>query len=413
MRFVKNLKQRTANKDRRQFLDMVRKAGVSTALLKASPLVMSAFATRHAQAANGDGKRVVFMYLPDGASNGYWLPESQTSMNVATRPYGEYDVAKYCEFHEVTNTYAGHGNTHMCMGINGVGNPVNTLDAQLAQKNFFTSPREMIHASVQTNGPSFTYYNGSPASYTKGPTALFNEIFNGAQVDNTDTTYVKAFEMNAKAIASIKKKLGAEELARLDTHLETLQKIETSLAPSNTEPDAACSSIALFDASSGYIVDEAKAVSDIVIAAFKCGITNVATIMLNDDQAGWEPRPSDREKLNMRRDTQNYHNFVHSGGGIEAAKCLSVLSEVPAYFIDQLARVTDMNDVPLINSTLFCQGSDMGEGDGHSAGQAPWILASTSSEFGFSGFRRSTSGTNEQLLRSIPQRMGLDGALRE
>ena len=92
---------------RRKFLEMVGKAGLSTNLLRASPLVAGIMANRFAHAQDGANKRVVFLFFPGGAPNGSWMPSGIGSMNQCTMPYAP--VAEYCNFY---STEMGPGGDH-------------------------------------------------------------------------------------------------------------------------------------------------------------------------------------------------------------------------------------------------------------------------------------------------------------
>ncbi len=424
MKYVKNQKQRGIDKERRRFLDMVGRTGISSAILRSSPLVMGALSTRYAQAASGAGKRMVFMYLPDGSPPGHWLPSSVSNMNTATAPYGSgapgiqgYDIAKYCKFYEVNNSWNEHGQTFKCMGNRSfhAGQYMNTLDTQIAKKNFFPSQFDIVRVGVRKQAVGFSIEGGEAASFINGPTKAYNDIFNGVKVNSNDKTYEKVFAMNAAAIDSIKNKLGSDERERLTVHLEAMEKIENDLmkaAEGDSSPEA-CE--ANPPGQGGEFIEECMQVCDVVIAALKCGLTNVASIMLSDNQAEWEIPAETRALMNLPVGTpQTYHSSNHSIGQIGLkglGQFLSVISQVPAYFIYKLSTETAPGEsAPLIDSTLFCQICDMGYGD-HTAGGAPWILASNSSEFGMGGFSNRGYGTNTQLLESIPGRLGLDGAL--
>ena len=113
MPYVKNSKLRGVNRERRKFLDFITKAGFSSAMLKSSPLIMSALSSRYIHAANGGNKRAVFMFLGDGSPPNNWLPKSADEMALSTVPYGAsdapgikaYDVANYCHFHRCYKKY--------------------------------------------------------------------------------------------------------------------------------------------------------------------------------------------------------------------------------------------------------------------------------------------------------------------
>lgn len=409
MRYIQNRTERAHNRERRRFLDMVSRAGVSTALLKACPLAMGAFASRFATAQEATNKRVVFMYLPNGAPTGMWMPRSATQMNIASRPYAP--VAQYIEFNELEmGSNSGHGTTHNSMGCFGRANTSDSLDSTLASENFPTSPYKIIRAGVQNaGGPSFCREAGQSATHINGPAALYEAIFNGAPPpSNNDDSYKRALQMNRLALQSLQKKLGVDEYQRFETHMESLDEIERSITAANTPSDAGeeCKSPSVFDDASGHFIDEGKAASDIVVAALKCGLTNVATVMLSDDQAGWKAGERG-DPYNLTNYGLNHHNYSHSGNDTNTANMVALLSEIPAYFIDQLAKTNGPDGRALIDSTVFVQVTDMGDGN-HGSSNAPFLAASNMSGF---GFKTGGGGGHQSWLAEIPGRMGLAGEI--
>lgn len=405
MRYIQNRKERAHNKERRRFLDMISRAGVSTALLKASPLAMGAFASRYATAQETTNKRVVFMYLPNGAPNGLWMPRSASEMNIATRPYKS--VAQYIEFNELNMRASGHGTTHNSMGCFGSANTSDSLDSTLASENFPTSPYKIIRAGVENaGGPSFCREGGQGATHINGPAALYEAIFNGTPpMNNNDDSYKRALQMNRYALQNLQKKLGVEEYRRFESHMDSLDEIERSIEAANMPMDASeeCKNPPVSDTSSGHFVDSGKASSDIVIAALKCGLTNVATIMLSDDQAGWKAGERG-DPFNLTNYGLNHHNYSHSGNDTNTANMVGILSEIPAYFIEQLVAQTGPDGEPLINSTVFVQVTDMGDGN-HGSNDAPFLAASNMAGFGY----RTGGGDHQDWLGGLPSRMGLAG----
>lgn len=407
MRYIQNRKERAHNRERRRFLDMISRAGVSTALLKASPLAMGVFASRFATAQEATNKRVVFMYLPNGAPNGMWMPSSMTSMNISTRPYAP--VAKYIEFNELEmGGNSGHGTTHNSMGAFGSANTNDSLDSTLASENFPTAPYKIIRAGVENaGGPSFCREAGQNATHINGPAALYEAIFNGTPPpSNNDDTYKRAMQVNRLALQSLQKKLGVEEYQRFTTHMESIDEIERSITAASMPMDAGeeCKSPSVFNDESGHFIDSGKATSDIVIAALKCGLTNVATVMLSDDQAGWKAG-SRGDPYGLTNYGLNHHNYSHSGNDTNTANMVALMSEIPAYFIEQLAAQTGPDGEPLINSTVFVQVTDMGDGN-HGSSNAPFLAASNMSGF---GFKTGGGGGHQNWLAGLPARMGLAG----
>ncbi len=403
MKYIKNQRERHNNRERRRFLDMVARAGVSTAMLKAVPLLAGVFASRYATAQAAANKRVVFMYLPNGAPPGLWRPSSATQMNLCTEPY--LPVASVCEFHSVNMGQGGHGSTFKSMGTYEYSSK-DTLDAHLS-RNFPTAPYRVVRAGVQAAGYEFfTKEAGQQAAHIEGSAKLYQNLFSGTPPTNsTDDSYKRVFAMSRGALSSLQRKLGVDEYQRFDSHLDSLAAIERRIENANTPQDVGeeCKTPATFTGDPKHIVDDGKTVSDIVIAALKCGLTNVATIQLSNDQAGWFAGG----RLPGLNDNLNHHNFSHSGNDNNTGKMVALLSQVPAYFIQQLVNTEGPDGQPLINTTLFVQVTDMGDGN-HGLANAPFLLASRMS--GFSGFK-AASGSHKSFMGSISDRIGLAGTL--
>ncbi len=404
--------ERSANRERRRFLDMLTKVGVSSTLYRAMPLLAGTLASRYAQAAGLPNKRIVFMYLPNGAPPGKWLPKSLTEMNIATEFYAP--VASVCEFSQVDMGNGGHGNTWRSMASYN-DSCQNTVDGYFAQQ-FLTAPYKIIRAGVQSaGGELFTREARQGASNIDGPEKLYKALFSGAPpANNNDDSYLRAFKMSQDALASLRKKLSAEEYERINAHQQSLAAIEARIKAASTasvDTSAECKTPAVFSypaSTKPHIVDEGKAVSDIIIAALKCGLTNVATIQLSTDQAGWFPQGRIVGGQNIQ-DSLNHHNFSHSGNDLNTAKVVGLLGQVPAYFIGQLMKTNGPDGQPLINTTVFVQVTDMGDGN-HGLAGAPFLAASKMA--GFSA-KSTSGGSHKTFMESIINRVGLPGVKLE
>ncbi len=428
MKYVKQNLERVANKERRRFLDLVTKAGVSTSLLKASPLAMSVFAARHAEAMGNTNKKAIFFYQPDGAPPNRWKP-SGSNMNIATAAYGSgntadgitgYNIANYCSFQEVTNIFSGHGEIFKALGNNTHAGAIkNTLDTHLAKSNGFTSQFSIIRASANRSPGEggFSVENDQVMDFTEGAKEVYNLLFNGvAAVPEDDNTYKRAFEMNYSALKTIQNKLGATEKNRIEEHITALEKIEKSFdvppAQDNEEGESACqvNSIA---SNPSDIVEHGMALADVIVAGLKCGLMNVASIMMSDTQCGWglSTAAADRMNITSGLNTTDFHSANHGGTSNtqkdDQARMLAYLSQVPAYLISRLVSETDSTGMPLIDSTLMIQFSEMGYGNDHSADGTPWILASGSAMRSNVG----SYGGNQQLCQAVPDIMGLRGKI--
>ena len=433
MRYVKNQKLRGMNVKRRQFLSMVGKSGISAGLLKASPLLMGMMTTRFAEAQGAANKRFILTYMGNGSPPGHWLPKSATEMAAATTPFLNgstgaegYNVANYVHFHECTvnGSSAGHGKPFTTMMRSGQGpnNVINTLDTQIAKTNFFGTPLDIIRIEGDRPGDgSLSIENGQQTSYLRGAQQAFNEIFNGVSVSGDDSTYKKVFEMNARAISSIQNKLGNYEKERLDSHLGTLQKLETRLtdAAESAKNQEACGptdneyfSTAPLPTRDPNMLYDFMASADIIVSALECGITNVASFCIGDGQGEYAAPVDVFEALAIEGAGSNdYHSFGHSPvSAFDRGRMMAVHQQINAYIISELAKRTAAGESsPLIDSTLLLQTNGMGNNQ-HGAEGSPWLMASGNKDWGLGEFKATSGGSGFDFMKDIPERMGLNGA---
>lgn len=397
-------KEEYVRQDRRRFLDMIAKAGISMPVLKASSLLAGVMASRHSLAQSNDVK-VIYCYLNSGARNDQWLPASAGSMNNVTAPYA--DVASVCRFRQVNAIIEGHGAAaHALGGINESGGAygIPTYDQRIAEAIGGTTPIPYIYAGSDsalgvTPGPNTMVSTTGPC--IDDPAALFERVFNSKIEVGSDTTYESAFAAQYEAIAAIRSKLSAEELQRLQEHEDALATIEENIrkAAAADAPDVgACQTTYT---QGGSIKAKGMAQADIIIAAMKCGLTKVATLQLGNHQGAWKGSPETNY-------TGDAHNSCHSSGPETNDEMVRYLSQVPAYFIKRLM------EEGLINSTAFVQTTCMGNGRDHSTPGAPVLVATGLPGFS-SGFSTQGNGSSQGNIRdfnrTIPMGMGLSGGM--
>ncbi|BCD96881.1 DUF1552 domain-containing protein [Marinagarivorans cellulosilyticus] len=396
-------KRQFVARDRRNFLSMIAKAGISMPVLRASSLLAGLMATRHAMAA-GPELRVVYCYINSGARNDQWLPASASNMNNVSQPYA--GVASVCRFRQVDALIEGHGAAaHALGGINNSGGAygIPTYDQRIAEVLGGTTPIPYIYAGSDAGlgvdaGPNTMVSTTGP--FIDSPAALYEKVFNSKIEVGTDTTYESAFAAQYEAITSIKSKLSSEELIRLEEHEQALMKIEENIrkASEADQPDQASCSATYTDGNN--IVDKGKAQADIIVAAMKCGLTKVATLQLGNHQGAWRGHDTAYQG--------DAHNSCHSSGPETNDEMMRYIHQVPAYFIKRLM------DEGLINTTAFVQTTCMGNGRNHSTPCAPVMVASGLPGFsrGFSSQANNSSvGNIRDFNRTIPMGMGLSGGM--
>ena len=401
--------KKTISQSRRDFLKLLTKAGVSATLCKAAPLVGGIMATRNAHAQQSI-KRVVFVYTPDGAPNGLWLPSGNT-LNMATQAYE--GLQSICNFREVEVIGSGHGLTRKCLGeLRWTQDwTSDTIDQQIASVIGTNTPYPSYALGVQTNGVDLiSRKSGNTVPSQDSPIDAYQQLFGGS-VTNTGGNFLaqkqSIMDINRSALTELKNRLGSFERETLQKHEAALQEIETRLTnANNTQSLDTCSSPAWnangYPTSGGTQVPfahQAELQSDIIVAAMQCGITNVMTLQLGWHQAAW-----------YGHDTAfkgDHHNSCHSAGAIENAEMTNYLSRCVAYLIRRLQTADDpaIPGSKMLDNTVVVQVTDMGDGQDHTAANGPNMVAT-----GMSTFQKGTvtrGGNHYMVLEAVVEGLGL------
>lgn len=399
---AKNRIEKAIDLKRRKFFEVVSKAGISSSLLRLSPLVGGMMANRNAAAAEGLNKRVVFLSFPGGAPAGSWMPSSTSSMNASTTGY--LPVAGYCNFYEVNVPGGGHGGTHASLG-----GGANTMDVQLANTLGASTPYSAINLGIEvgTSNDVIGRRNGTVVHPEDSPERAFSQLFSAPPPGGAAAViYQKqktALDANKEALAALRLALGQEERERLDTHLEAIERIDKRLNDaSQFVPPEGCANPTLPAESSG-IEGAAKQImlqSDIAVTALRCGLTNVVTIQLDDSQCDWRYQGSFSE---------GHHQTCHGRSRNDVVEIMKYLSNAGAYLIQSLIDTPDPAGGKLIDSTVFMQVTEMGDGMTHVQSGAPYILATN-----MPGFRKGTvggGGDNRSLLGDLANGLGMSDAM--
>jgi hypothetical protein len=404
---AKQERENFVKQDRRRFLDLVFKSGISAGLLRGSAILGGVVANRHAMAQDATNKRVIFCYLNSGAASGTWMPSSASTMNQITRPYGPqgFNVSDICHFRQIDVVTGGHQTALNSLGVTDYNSP--TMDKRIASVLGSSTPRSSIYlgAKATTNGTLCS--NIGPCQ--DNPAQALKDIFGatggggGGGGTTPDNTYALSYDAQLRALESIKSKLSTEEYARYQEHIDSLKKIKTNLAAQNssssTPTTTNCGSS--ITPSVANMQATGKSQADVIVAALACGITKVATLQLGNHQGDWLGHNTSW--------TQDAHQACHGAPNNSAfVEMWRYLSDVPAYLIDKLRKTAGPDGQPLINSTVFVQVTCMGNGMDHSSGNAPFIVATKMPGFR-SGYSASGGGNIYDLNGAIPKGMGLTG----
>ncbi len=154
-----------------------------------------------------------------------------------------------------------------------------------------------LHLMIDGHNYGTPYFAGSaqPQSGESDPQAAFDSIFAGVNSDGTpNPAALKARAMRKSVLdgviggyPSIKSRLGAKDKQIVEAHLDHIRSIETALA--GIEPTAQClvPDRPPGTSSPGDVVGNLHV--EIILAALRCGVVNVANLEIADILAPWAP----------------------------------------------------------------------------------------------------------------------------
>ena len=397
---------RKFNKQRRKFLDMVTKAGISTALWRASPFVGGAMVNRFAEAAGETPKRFLTFNHPAGAPQGSYMPSSISSMNQSSQPFAE--VAPYCNFHLVNVIGGQHGAAHAAMSL-GTGN---SFDIQLSRLLSTNTPYSAINLGIRVpkaKGDVIGRINGQPVYPESDANTAYNTYFGGPPPGGAAEALFKkqaaALDANKEALAALMKKLGNEEKIRLEEHFAALDRIRKRLDDaSKFVPPEGCADpvIAAQNAmdEGGGVQTEIKIMGEIAITAMRCGLSNVATIQLDDSQSEW--------RYAGPTFSEGHHQTCHGRGRNDLITITKYMNVGVAHIIKTLIDTPDPAGGNMIDNTVFLQTTDQ-DGVSHTTGGCPNLMATNMP--GFPKGRVGGGGSNRALMLDIAEGLGVRGQI--
>ncbi len=281
-------------------------------------------------------------------------------------------------------------------------------------------PRSYLNLRIE-NGWDMSYrYNQATnemiiADRYASPRDAFNFIFgNGPVVTNApgadrNQKVVDLVLQDYKSVIT-SAKIAREDKNVLQEHIDSLNQLQTSII-NTTQPQIACTGPTglggepIYDNS--YDTDRAvKQHMDLMIAAMKCGVTNIGTITLS--------KASDNMIFNNLGLPEVWHN-VYAHNTMESSQILRITQHYASYFsyiINQLNVPEPGTNGTFLDNSLVYYANAMGNGTGHNYDDMAVMLAG-----GLGGrintgryinYANGTQGRNyNSFLVAILQAMGL------
>jgi hypothetical protein len=170
-----------------------------------------------------------------------------------------------------------------------------------------------------------------------------------------------------RSYESLRRRLGAEDRARIDQHLQSLSELEKQI---DRTVDARCAvparpRPATTNFEAGFDVAIADMQEDLLVNALKCDLTRVATFQWKNGAASRTP-----PELGVG----SHHSMSHVANSNAAAR--EGMAKVSTWYTNRFARfVQRLKTEGLLDSTLVLHVTEVSEGDSHSYLDMPFILA--------------------------------------
>jgi Protein of unknown function (DUF1552) len=396
------------NRDRRRFLDMLGKVGVSPAILKASSLAGGLMASRFAEAQQA--RKMIMIYHPNGSPNGRYLN------GVAIRPFAPFGNTVATLEMTISNP-GGHGNIWQAAGAqsyNGSDAHASSINMQAAKVIGNVTPYRSIQLGVKSLAEAgIDRLNGAAVTRINSPQTAFQQFFNGAPPPPAGGTGPTVFDRrrsvldaNKQGLSALRNKLGAEEQQRLDAHLSALATLENRInqeemraeVPPPVTGGGSCASPSL--TAGATPLQEYKAQGDIAVNALACGLTNVVSIQFNETQASWLPNDGTADGVAFNAD---HHQANHGNGANYLPAIIEYMNKGVAHIISRLQATG------IYNQTVVVVVSEMGDGQDHSAANGPITIATGIP--GLRGGARNLGSNHYGVFPDVFKLMGLESSI--
>jgi hypothetical protein len=410
---------------------------------------------RTMRAATTKQAKRLLVFCTMGTKPDVWTPtvsgESIGTWSAMTQPLSAIkDNVVLVEGCPAGNPGDGHGSP---AGLTGQGNgyyavnnvqqlaiSVDQFVADALKKSGVNRPlSSLVLGSDTAGGVTLSYRAGKAVAPIASPSSAFSTAFGGVSTGGTTTPPAGGMTTTPDAalkrrqsilslvkgeIADVQKRLGANEKAKLEAHLDSISALENKLMASSgsgstgggsSNPNAAKACAGLSkpkDSTSSHPAIENDLMHmDILVNALACDITRVGVIQFGSDQALQVDLP------NLQGDQHN--GFIHSGAGENFKSLIAFEAWLATQFA---ALVNNLKTKPdpdggggtLYDSTLVVWARDMGDAVNHDMKDMRFVLAG-----GAGGYLKQAAGgryvnagggasnRHERVLLNVLEAMGI------
>jgi len=346
--------------------------------------------------------RFISWFWGNGKKNAKWNPDTagvDYELKEQLAPLAP--VKSYCSVLTNFDNKAGFGRRGHHDGVAGFfsGHPFIALDpngANYASKFGGPSIDQVIADAIESQSPTylkslqlavskrvtkgegptleFLSHRGpdQPLQQKFNPQAVYDQLFGNFTPVEDPSAGLRVHMLDAvnEDAKALKKRLGAADRLRLDAHLEGIDQLRKQIAalpPACTQPPAPGQTNSDTDGKEP-LTEVARAMSDLVVTAFKCDLTRVVSFQHNGSVGG--------TVFHMTGTSTNMHSLSHDEPGDQAHVNGAIVEcmESFAYLLEELMNAGEGSENLLDQSVVLC-GSDCQEGANHSSKDQPAIVA--------------------------------------
>jgi hypothetical protein len=381
-------------------------------------------APRRAKATAAPAKRLILFFTPNGTVHKFWRPTGTTTnftfpsggiLEPLARHQSKLIVLDELNYY---GAFEHPGGMTAMLTNNGTaaheGRGMSFdqyIASQIGSATRFPSIEFGVQTSAQLAPQDTRMSYSAPGTFVQPDdnphnvySRLFGVIAGGATAADTLRRRRKSVIDAAKLeVSDLRNRLGSEEQAKLDVHLDALRSLERTLAP----PAGSCTANDPGTMPSVYLNDDFPLITqqqiDLATQALACGLTNVATIQVGhtlcDRVYSW---------LGIH---DGHHSLSHTDDSRTAPLADFVKTErwgaeQFAYLLDRLEALPDPQGGTLMDGSIVLWVKEMGDSRTHLCQSVPWVIAGRG-VFQGGRYLKLSGANHSQVIVSICQQFGL------
>ncbi|MDD9933339.1 MAG: DUF1552 domain-containing protein [Myxococcales bacterium] len=413
---------------RRAFVVGAGASALAGLLGRGAPWPLAAGRGQAQEAAPGAVRRLIIFFSPNGTVHRHWRPtgEGADYAFAAGSILEPLDALRQhllvldgIDFKGVSNHEPG-----MAAMLTGGGPETSTqgqsVDQLIASQLAADTPFPSLELGVGTDawgggvqtrmlyapGGDFVHPDQDPAN-------VYRRVFGGVvgspqEMDARMRRKESVLSLLRAELGTLRDRVGSEEHAKLDVHLEALRRMEVGLTgpASNLSCDAPPQVMQLDPNAHESFADVTRAQTDLLVTALACGMTRVASLQLSHTVG-----PHVFSWLGL---SEGHHGLSHmddsnTDGVAQFVMAERWISEQFAYLLEQLQALPEPGaDGSMLDHTLVVWAKELADGRLHDNVSVPFVLAGAPGYLRTGRYLRFDGEPHQKLLVSICHAMGLD-----